>query len=295
MSVMDYVFICTNYNNSHFTKTAVETLLGGEHPPVLIVVVDNDSMPEQQSRLRADVEGIAGVELIFSPKNVGYFAGLNIGLRRACELQPGADAYIVGNNDLEFPSDFGTLLANRADTIAQRMVAAPSIVTIDGTRQNPHAIRPVSRLRELAFDGYASSYHIARLLTWVARHTSRFSRRRDVDNASFEGFIYMGLGALYILSPRFIQEIGQLPETSFLLHEEFFLAKRLAEADEAVYFVPEILVWHHEHGSVKLVSSRRMWSYWRESHRLYRRDVKLFRRNPILDVLDKLQHRQETN
>ncbi len=289
---MKYVFICTNYNNSHYTGTAVDTLLRGEAPPALIVVVDNDSTKDQQDELRRLVSGQPNVELLFSEKNVGYFAGLNLGLHRARELEPDADAYIVGNNDLEFPADFGTQLARRSDTIAERMVVAPNILTITGIRQNPHAIRPLSRLRGLVLDGYAASFHLARLLTHVAKLTHKVTRRKDVDSHHAEGFIFMGLGACYILSPRFIKRVGELPAEVFLMHEEFFLSRRISEEGEAIYYIPEIVVHHHDHGSIGVVSSRLIWGYWRDSHRLYRRYVPRFGKHPVTGLLNKLQNRR---
>ncbi|WP_213979735.1 glycosyltransferase [Sphingomonas sp. dw_22] len=289
---MKYVFICTNYNNSHYTGPAVDTLLSGDAPPALIVVVDNDSRQDQQDELRRLVSGKPTVDLLFSEKNVGYFAGLNLGLHRALELMPDADAYIVGNNDLEFPADFGVQVAKRSATIAERMVVAPNILTVTGVRQNPHAIRPISSFRGLVLDGYAASFNLARLLTLFAKITHRFTRRKDVDNHHAEGFIFMGLGACYILSRRFIDKVGELPAEVFLMHEEFFLSRRISEEGEAIYYIPEIVVYHHDHGSVGLVSSRLIWSYWRDSHRRYRRYVPRFGKHPVTDLLDKLQNRR---
>lgn len=288
---MKYVFICTNYNNSHYTKAAVESLLSGDAPPALIVVVDNDSTQKEQDELREDLKGLAGVDLMFSDKNVGYFAGLNIGLHHAVNCIPDADAYIVGNNDMEFPKDFGTTLANRRETITQRMVVAPNILTVTGIRQNPHAIRPLSRFRGLVLDGYAASFHLARLLTRAARLTHKLTRRKDVDNHHEEGFIFMGLGACYILSQRFIKKVGELPAEVFLMHEEFFLSRRISEEQEAVYYIPEIVVYHHDHGSVGLVSSRLIWQYWRTSHQRYRHYVPRFGPHPVTKLLDTLQRR----
>ncbi len=287
---MKYVFICTNYNNSHYTESAVETLINGEVPPALIVVVDNDSKKDQQDELRRLMLGKPNVDVMFSDKNVGYFAGLNLGLHRALALAPDADAYIVGNNDLEFPADFGVQLALRTETIAERMVVAPNILTVTGIRQNPHAIRPLSRIRGLVLDGYAASFNLARLLSRVAKVTHKVTRRKDVDSHHAEGFIFMGLGACYILSPRFIERVGELPAEVFLMHEEFFLSRRISEEGEAIYYIPEIVVHHHDHGSVKLVSSRLIWSYWRDSYRLYRRYVPRFGKHPMTALLDKLQN-----
>ena len=171
------------------------------------------------------------------------------------------------------------------------MVVAPNIVTVAGVRQNPHAIRPLSRFRGLVLDGYAASFTLARLLAWIARRTHRATRRRDVDQHQSEGFIFMGLGACYILSRRFIERVGELPAEVFLMHEEFFLSRRIAAEGEAIYYIPEIVVTHHDHGSVGSVPSRQMWQYWRKSHVRYRRYVPRFGRHPVTAILDRLQNR----
>ena len=77
---MRYGYVCTNYNNSHFTVTAVETLMANAAPPAVIVVVDNDSADGEVEKLRALAARYDRVRLVLSPDNVGYFAGLNLGI-----------------------------------------------------------------------------------------------------------------------------------------------------------------------------------------------------------------------
>ena len=74
-------FVFTNYNNSSFTWEAVRSLVSSPlwygHK---IVVVDNDSTPEDVDSLRLLQKQWPEVEVIFNAKNIGYFKGLNIGI-----------------------------------------------------------------------------------------------------------------------------------------------------------------------------------------------------------------------
>lgn len=286
---MKYAFVCTNYNNSHFTERAVETLLANAVRPQRIIVVDNASDAEEQKVLRRLAERYSQVEIIFNPENVGYSAGLNVGIRHASATCSDLDLLVIGNNDLEFPADFSRKLDSRLDELQEHFVVCPNILTIDGVRQNPHAIRPVSRLREVVFDLYYSSYLLGSAINTVARMTFPLTRRRDNDHHDRAGYIYIGLGACYILSRKFMKEICEIPSETFLLYEEFFIAHRLAERGQAFYYEPDIVVVHHDHGSVKSVGSRTMWSHGKRSHRKYRAHIRPFGRNPILPVLDALQ------
>lgn len=291
---MKYAFVCTNYNNSHFTEGAVETLLANSIRPQRIIVVDNASGLDEQKALHRLAEKHAEVEVIFNRDNIGYSAGLNIGIRRASETCGDLDLLVIGNNDLEFPADFSEKLHSRLDELEEHFVVCPDILTIDGVRQNPHAIRPVSRLREVVFDLYYSSYLLGSAISSVARLTFPLTRRRDNDQHERAGYIYIGLGACYILSRKFMEEISEIPSHTFLLYEEFFLAHCLAERGQAFYYDPNIMVIHHDHGSVKSVGSRTMWSHGKQSHRKYRQYIRPFGRNPILPVLDGLQSAQNT-
>jgi len=271
---MTYGYICTNYRNARFTVAAVESLFTNDVQPSHIVVVDNDPASADSVALQALAVRHPTVEIISTEANVGYFAGLNIGIARLRELNSTIDWLVIGNNDLEFPQEFGATLEQVMPELAHLPVISPNIVTLDGLPQNPHVVRGVSRGRELVYDLYYANYHLARLIRAVARRTQRVTDRHDEAGHEQAQFIYQGHGAAYILTRRFFELLDALWAPTFLLGEEFFLSRQLAQVGERVYYEPRIKVHHHCNGAIGALPSRTMWQLARDAHRVYRQYIK---------------------
>lgn len=269
---MRYGYVCTNYNNSHFTVTAVETLMANAAPPAVIVVVDNDSADGEVEMLRALAARYDRVRLVLSPDNVGYFAGLNLGIEavRGDDL----DCCIIGNNDLEFPADFSGKLALVVRDHAADPVISPHIMTMDGLPQNPHVVSGISRLRELVYDVYYAHFALARIVRLMAKLTHRFSDRTDEQSFATPQYIYQGHGSCYIMTRAFFQEFGTLWAPTFMMSEEYFLSKQLSDAGYRIFYDPRVAVTHRCNGALDKVPARRAWGMARDAHRVYRRYVK---------------------
>ncbi len=267
---MKLAYVCTNYNKSAETIAAIDSLLVNTGHAYRCVVVDNQSRPEEAERLRRFAAGRPGVEVIFNAQNVGYFAGLNVGLDHLQRTAPDFVHAVVGNNDLLFPPDFADSVARQAARFETHPVVSPTIVTTNGEHQNPHVIEGISTLRERIYDLYHANYLIALLLKWLARPLRRVLRRGDEDNHEAGREIAQGHGSCYLFGPRFFAEFGRLWAPAFLFGEEFFLSKQLAEKDFKVYFEPSIAVTHASHVTVGQLPSRRHWELTRQAHRLYR-------------------------
>jgi GT2 family glycosyltransferase len=274
MSLLGIGYVCTNFNNSRFTQVAVASLLTA-CPDAEVVVVDNDSSVDEKQRLTVLKERFPGVTLIFNRENVGYFRGLNVGIRQLRSRNEPPRYLLVGNNDLEFPPDLNQQLTTHKSTLERYPVVSPDIVTADGVHQNPHVIATISKRRELVYDLYYSSYALARLIGTVARVTRVFTDRRDEDHWQEPRFIYQGHGACYVIGPKFFEHFTELWAPTFLMGEEFFLSKLLSDRGLQVYYEPGIQVVHHCHAAVSRIPSKTIWKISRESHREYRRYVRL--------------------
>lgn len=268
-------YVCTNFNSSDVTVRAVKTLLANVGHEVHIVVVDNDSRSEE----RAVLETIrsATVDVLLLGKNLGYFAGLNMGIRRLRESVPGIEWMVVGNNDLEFPPDFCAKLEAVAPEIARYPVVSPDIVTGDGEHQNPHVISHISKVREVFYDLYYSNYYLGLLVQMLAQTFQRLTDRSDEQQWQVARTIYQGHGSAYILGPRFFELFEELWAPTFLMSEEFFLSKQLSDVGEQVYYEPRISLRHMWHASFEGLPSRRRWEFARDAHRVYRRHVKIWK------------------
>lgn len=273
---MKLAYVCTNYNNSAFTVTAVESLLRNSGHDIQIVVVDNASSDAEVQRLRPLSASHSCVQIVESHENTGYFRGLNMGLNRLRQSRSDIEWVVVGNNDLEFGADFCDSIERHLASIESHMVVSPDIVTLDGEHQNPHVISHISTIRELFYDLYYSNYHVGSLVFKLAKMFPRVSERSDEEQWQVARPIYQGHGSCYLLGPRFFQQFKELWAPTFMMSEEFFLSKQLKDVGEQVYYDPRIRVTHHWHGSLDNIPSRRRWDMARDAHREYRKYVKVF-------------------
>lgn len=275
---MKFAYVCTNYNNTHFSVEAVRSLNAGHIAPALIVVVDNLSSQEEREQLVALAGAHANVDVVLNDENVGYFAGLNIGIDRVLSLDPELTCMVVGNNDLEFSMNFGDHLAEVLADAADRPVISPYIETLDGLPQNPHVVSGISRVREFVYDAYYANYHIARIIRMLAHKSRGLTDRRDEQGFSSPGFIYQGHGSCYVLTPVFFEHFRRLWAPTFLMGEEFFLSRQLSAQGYMTYYDPRLRIRHRCNGAIENVPARKMWGLARDAHRVYRRYVKPWHR-----------------
>lgn len=272
-------YVCTNFNNSHFTVDAARSLVAsaGNAHELRIVVVDNQSAPEHVETLRGLAAEFPGsVDLLLNDQNVGYFPGLNCGIRRMRERYPEVQHLVIGNNDLLFPADFCATVERNLAILDEHAVVSPDIVTLDGEHQNPHVIHSISKTREFVYDLYFSNYLLAQAILWAARVTSPLTDRRDEQQHHAAQPIYQGHGSCYLIGPKFFHHFQELWAPTFLMGEEFFLSKQLSDQGMQTWYDPAIRLTHCYHGSLRSVPSRKLWQLAREAHKVYRRYVKVF-------------------
>jgi GT2 family glycosyltransferase len=274
---MKITYVCTNYNNSHFTVAAVASLAKNVGHDLRVYVVDNASRPEELEKLQALAQSNPIVRVIANRDNVGYFAGLNIGIAAARRDDPQADWMVVGNNDLEFPDDFCSCVEMKSSEYRAHSVISPDVVTLDGEHQNPHVINGISAVREIFYDLYYSNYWLSRIIYRTAKLFPRVTRRGDEDHWKTAQAIQQGHGSVYLLAPRFFERFKALWAPTFMMSEEYFLSHQLKEVGEQVWYSPGIRVTHHWHGSLQTLPSRSRWNMAREAHREYRKYVKIFK------------------
>ncbi len=274
---MKVAYICTNFNNSEYTREAARSFFAtmGETPANMIVV-DNASAAEHRQLLEELAADFPQLTVIFNPENAGYFEGLNIGIR-SLEDVVNYDWVIVGNNDLEFPQDFALKLQQESARMGQHAVISPDVITLDGEHQNPHVIARISALREVVYDLYYASYPLAMLIQRLARWLPRFSERRDEQHWRVAQPIYQGHGSVYLLSSVFFKHFRELWAPTFLMGEEFFLSKQLGDQGMQVYYDPQVQIRHHWHASLAKLPSRARWQMARDAHQVYRQYVPRWR------------------
>ena len=270
-------FVLTNYNNSHYTRQAIQSIsLNDNWNDSHVVIVDNKSELNDVKLLEKIKEDYPSIQLILNQENSGYFKGLNIGIKYLRENYLEMEHIVIGNNDLVFPSDFITSLYSNKSVFEEYAVTSPDLITLDGVHQNPHVIEKVSKVREVIYDIYYSNYYFSVIIGHLAKLTRKFTGRKDQQQYKIAREIYSGYGACYILGPLFFRNFELLWAPVFLMGEEFFLTKQLEKKGLSVYYEPSISVNHHDHATMGTLPGRKHWKISRDSHKIYRQHVKIF-------------------
>ena len=275
--IMKLGFVFTNYNNSSYTRSAVQSiLLNSNSPDTYIAIVDNQSEEKDIDSLKEIKKDFPEIHLILNDKNSGYFGGLNIGIKHLRENFENIDYLVIGNNDLVFPADFIDNVQKNLRLFEIYPIISPDLITLDGIHQNPHVIKGLSKFRETIFDIYFTNYRLAKIINFIAKMTRRVSDRKDEQQFEVAQTISQGYGACYILGPVFFSNFDLLWAPTFLMGEELFLSKQLESRGLQIYYEPGIIVNHHDHGTLSKMPGKKLWEISRESHKIYRKYVKNF-------------------
>ncbi len=263
---MNLAYICTNFNNSDDTVRAVESIRKSDAQNSIVIIVDNKSRADEVEKLRALGSEDQLCKVVFGEENVGYFEGLNIGLRKLYVVAPETDAAIIGNNDLIFPDSILSQVSRLERELEDRPIISPHITTDTGEHQNPQVLDGISPTRKILYDIYYLNYWFALGIQFAMSRLGWNVRRADTNHHIEAREIEQGHGSCYIVGRRFFREYKELWAPSFLFGEERFLSLQLARNGEKVFFDPRVRVIHNAHAAVGSLPSRQQWKFARDSH-----------------------------
>lgn len=266
---MNVCFIFVNYNNSKLSVDCVNSILSCEKQNVEIVIVDNNSSPEEKCILN-QLSSLNHVDILYLDKNIGYFPAHVKGQEFIYSHGNSYDYMIVANNDMIFHSDFLDNL-NTLHIPSNVMVLSPDIITLDGVHQNPHFIHKLSRVRKLLYHVYYSNYYIA---TFLMKLLENFSLKRSAKHKvgyDVEQPIYIGFGACFILTNFFMNKIKYLDNRSFLMGEEVLLMQQVKEANGVILYKPDLKVTHLDSATFKKLSSKFTFNCEKNAYKIYRK------------------------
>ena len=271
-----FIAIIVNYNSASLTKKFIESCIEMIPNIAKIIVVDNKSTKEDLDKIKRMRDRFSKiVEVIKNNENLGYFEGLNTGIRFYKENFFSDNNYLlIGNNDVTFDHSFAKNFSNLKKEILEYPVISPRITTQSGIEQNPHVIKKISRFREIIYDFYYASYLFSMIIKAIAFLTHSLSDRPDEKQFSVSQEIYQGYGAFYILTPAFFQYFSLLECPVKLHYEEFFLAKMLNEKGFHVWYESSLRIYHLWHGSFSKIQSKQKWLHAKTAHKEYRKHIK---------------------
>ena len=210
-----FAVIVVNYGSHELVRQNLGSSLDGLE--VSAVVVDNYVSPSEQDAVRRLVaeQGWAGV---LSPDNVGFGAGMRLGIERA--RQDGATTFLLLNPDARLEPGAVMQLLERAHAYPTELVA-PLVIRPDGTS--------FAELQDL----------------YLEDGRMRASRVRPADVAE-SGVIHWVSGACIALSAELWDASGGFDDDYFLYWEDVDLSARVWAAGGTVRIEAAVTAIHDE-------------------------------------------------
>jgi GT2 family glycosyltransferase len=210
--------ITLNWNRRDDTLRCLASCKGLSYPNLRILVVDNGSADDSVAAIGAR---FPDVEQIENGRNLGFAAGMNVGMRHA--LDQGAEFLFLINNDTILAPDVLDLLVEAARASGAG-VAAPKILYAD----EPGRIWSVggwhNRLT-LEVTGCRRGQDVAVL----------GSRAFDVDFVTACGML---------VTRHCIEQVGLFDERFFMYYEDADYCLRARQAGCRLIVVPRATMWH---------------------------------------------------
>lgn len=262
-------FVAVVYNNYPDTVDFINSIakLIDPEDSISCVLVDNSD----NAAARESIDEIPAkhpfVSILRPPSNVGYFGGFNYYFDNKAPTT--SEIVVLCNNDLVFSETFvETLKSSRyPDDV---LVVCPDVITLDGVHQNPHVLRPRTRLQRLKLDLYFSNYYVACGLRLVQRALRPYLKGKRRIKPSEPGYLHMGIGACYVLRPSFLSKFRHLEFPHFLYGEEAYLTKQVHSAGGRLYYDPALKVQHKESATLSKLPKRTTYEFGRDGYWSYR-------------------------
>jgi GT2 family glycosyltransferase len=197
----------------------IEALLAQSRSPDRVVVIDNRSGDGSLNRLR---ESFPGLEVIDAGANLGYGAGMNLGMTHL--LNQGMDAVLLLTHECR-------LAPNALDALARRLEQEPTV----------GAVGPLLAYRSRPTTVFSAGGEIDRR-TWRPRHfhdprlVSEWAGRPPRKAEWLDG-------AAVLLRSEAAREVGTIDESYFMYFEETEYLLRLGWRGWSVECVPEAVAW----------------------------------------------------
>jgi len=261
--------IIIQFNNSHFTINAIESLLKFHKDNIEIILVDNNSTePDATGFIKEYPE----LKLIQCNNNLGFGAANNLAVQKSS-----GDILLFLNNDVIVISEFIKKIENEFHKDSSIGIIGPKLFNGDITIQLSCGNLP-SIFTEL-FDKV--------LYAAVDKKNSfalNYSERKYIKKAEKEWVT----GAALFITRKLFLKINGFDESFFMYFEDKDLCARVRNEGKKVLFFPESSLIHLRGGSFNKENQEFLLRKYRESQILYYQKHKSKLQNMLLEIYLKL-------
>lgn len=230
MPILSIILI--NYNSSAYTVNCVRSIREKVNPALEyeIIVVDNNSAPEDVTALTAALEKDRGVLLFKSHFNAGFGGGNMMGV----QLARGEFLAFV-NNDSLLRNDCFSIIIDAMRENPEFGICGPKAFKEDGT-----LLPTLDHFTSLA------KTFLGRSVLEKLNPKKYPNRKKNYEKPQRAQFV---AGSFMVVRAADFLAAGGFDTNIFLYHEETDLCRRLAKVGKYAYLVPEAEFVHYHGGS----------------------------------------------
>lgn len=249
--------IIVNFNGVRDTLECLRSLekIKIDGLDVNIVVVDNGSSDDSVAKLQ---RYNAKINLIASPKNVGFAEGNNLGIRYA--LTNGADFVCLLNNDTLAAADFLKELVDIAKD-AEVGISVPKIYFARGYEFHRDRYRKSDLGKVIWYAGgkidWDNVYGVHRGVDQVDK--GQYDKEEETEFAS---------GCCLLIKKEVLDKVGLFDKRYFLYYEDSDFSVRVKKAGYKIVYNPKAVIWHKNAQSCSGGSGGRLQDYYITRNRL---------------------------
>ena len=272
--MLDLAIVIVNYNVCDLLRNCLKSVCASTGIQFDICVVDNASPDDSAGMVARE---FPQVHLIRNPKNCGYAAANNLGLRWfGFDNQQSASSIqqseipryaLLLNPDTVVPPDAFASLIKLMDEHPEFGVTGPKLIRLDGS---------LDLACRRGFPSVGVSLWRLTRLSKIFPRSPRFGRYNmtylDPDRpAEIDSVV----GAFMLVRGAAIEQVGLLDETFWMYGEDLDWAYRLKQAGWRVYYYPRVVVQHIKRASsgqanaaarAKYEFDRAMWLFYRKHY-----------------------------
>ena len=223
--ILTIATIILYYNTPDKTKRCLEACFKSVSVEQKVVLVDNNSLEKPIEDLLSQIKIPKNLKLVKNKSNLGFSAGVNIGIKYA--LKNYKPKYIaIVNSDLYLNKNALKISINKLDALEN--IIPVGAITGKILNENGSAIWQAG--------GYIKKFS----MTGIARglnekNTTKYSKPEFVGWAS---------GAFSVFPSKVIKEIGLFSEDFFFGQEEWDLSLRILDSGYKILYDPEVTAFH---------------------------------------------------
>ncbi len=245
----DLSIIIVNYNTKDLTKACIESVMNeGSKLDFEVIVVDNNSKDGSVTELKKLWRKYKNLKLIENKENSGFSKANNQGAREAS----GKYILLLNSDTVVKRFSFKRLIAF-AEKREDAGVVGARLLNPDGSLQASCFYFPTIKnaIREY----------------WLGQR-GLFEKYAPKGNNPVE--VEALVGAVFLITPKALQEVGLLDERYFMYFEDVDYCRRVWEKGLKVYYLPEVRVLHY-HGvsGKKLADVANQWRRLIPSSKIY--------------------------